>query len=388
MSVPTQETGGEFIAIGKGAIGAEAIDQQLANDPALSLAFVQDRTGIRDAREAPQNGHLGVGVEELPMLSSGGFAAMDELQMHKFLGNVQFALEATPYNQHEMLAELIPALRKQNIFTVMASKGFMAEHPEAALEVYQAGYLGPDATLGGNTGIFPLFENVSDDRTVGFEGIVNGTFSRMFDLARRGKTPEEILPIVLPRSVEHPRGEGLAEPGAKNVLEVLHGEHSDNIGKAVNAYNFGILPNDSGDIDSDEIARVNDAEVYKITEEQAEELFAEPEEMAYVVNWHRDGGEIPHEYYDPSKVPGVFMLEVGTSGLIVGGFRRLAQTSPMHVITQQTGPLNGMAITKKIKPGRAGWDNHIIIGTGAGPIPTAHRMVLNARHLRERHGLI
>lgn len=378
-----QETGGEFIAIGKGAIASEAMNQQLAADPTLRVRYIQDSNGVLDAREADQSGGLSAEeIEGLPRTGIESFTHLDELQMRQLLDGVGFALEATPYGAHDEIAGIVQKLQSMDIPTIMASKGFMAEHPEEALSVYLRGQLGIDATLGGNTGIFPLFEGVSDDRTVAFEGIVNGTFSRMFDLKRRGKTDEEILKTVLPRSADNPKGEGLAEPSATTILEVMHGEHSDNLGKAVNAYNFGVLPNDSGEIDGSDIARIGEAEIYDITEVQAEELFAEPGGMAYVVNWHRDGGEIPPEYYDASKVPGVFTLEVNDSGLIVGGFRRLSVVSPMHVITQRQGPLNGMAITKKIKPGLSGWDNNVVIGTGAGPIPTANRMVLNSKRLR------
>lgn len=390
MAAAVQEAGAEFIVIGKGAIASEAIDQQLADDPGARLRLVQDSGSILDARDADQNGKLNAKIGDLPVVP--GAKRLTELEepveATTLLDGVKFALEATPYSAHEDMAELIPLLHARGILTIMASKGFMAEHPEEALDVYLAGYLGPDATLGGNTGIFPFFDSISDDRTVSFEGIVNGTFSRMFDLMRSGKSAEEILATVRPRTKDNPRGEGLAEPGATTLLQLLHGEHEDNLGKAVNAYNFGILPNDSGEIDGSEIARIGDAQISEITEEQAEALFADPHDMAYVVNWHRDGGEIPEEYYDASKVPGVITLEVGDSGLIVGGFRKVPETSRIHVITQRPGPLNGMSITKKIKSGRGGWDRNAVIGTGAGAIPTAHRMVLNSRALRMRHNRI
>lgn len=374
------ERHGEFISIGKGAIATEAISQQLEYDSFSSLALVQDREGVRELRRLKQRGSLHVDISDAAYIDGAAdLADLDPQDPDNPLNGVEFAFEATPYDAHTMLSKVIPYLREQGIFTVMASKGFMVMHPSTAMEVYQAGYLGRDATLGGDAGIYPHFDEVSDDRTVSFEGIFNGTYSRTLELMRLGIREEEIVAIV------GPDGEGLAEPGANTLLQIVHGEHGDNVGKAINAYNFGVLVNQSGEIDEGDLAQLDKARIVEITADQVKELFENPEDMAYVVNWHRDGSEIPEEYYDENKAIGVFTLPVGESGLIVGSFRKLTNKSPMHVITQSSGPLNGVAIYKKVKGGSGLELPYIKLGLGAGPVPTAHRMVLNAANMRARH---
>lgn len=391
------ETSGEFISIGKGTIASEAIAQQLEADPSVSLAFVQGSQGLYEPVDLDALRRDGKLQESLAGIENGvnpGLAIVlsDEEpptslldltseQADEVLRGVEFALEATPYGAHEEMARIIPELSARGIFTVMASKGFMAEHPAEAMEVFLAGYLGRDATLGGDTGVFPHFDEIADDRIVSFEGVFNGTYSRMMDLIRAGKRPKEVLEIV------GPDNEALAEPGAKNLLEVLHGEHGDNVGKAVNAYNFGLLPNLSRQIHAEDFARIEDADISDITEEQAQDIFEDPYRIAYVVNWHRDGSKIPPEYYDPNKSIGVFTLPVSAGGLIIGSFRRLDKSSPMHGITQNPGPLNGIALYKQVGPGQTGIIPYARFGIGAGPVPTAHRMVLNAANMRARHNM-
>lgn len=255
--------------------------------------------------------------------------------------SVDIVFLCIPSDQAEMARDYIQFFAEKDTRIVTCEKWALSVYPTVI--DYYAPDMGKSATVGGGTRMLSCLALRSSKDICEISGVLNGTLNYIFDELSNGKSQNDVLAEVLEKKY--------AEPGSTTLGEVITAELGDLTKKAI------IMTNASGILE--------------------EKLTWKPDE--YTV----DSFFLDKALQNPSEYRFLYILADHEYSGFIGG---------LEIESGKWWCYAGLFLVKNASFELPRWVNNIltitegdetytITGPGAGPVPTARAMILDAESL-------
>ncbi len=264
-------------------------------------------------------------------------------------GEKMIAFLAIPTDNGKTAFEYISYFADKGIPVITCEKGALAGNFQELLPYIKSGRLSISATVGGGTRMLSYLNGRTHGGTIigqvdSIVGVLNGTLNYIFSCLSTGESRESVLKEVLERKY--------AEPGAATFEEIIKGEEGDLHKKGIILANlstfFGhpLKLSDNLQVDNESLGKALD----KPKEHRFLVLISKTKNNDFLAGAHYEQNELH--------------LQIGLFNTKnIGSYLVLPE-----------GVNNALFVNE-------GSSTFSVVGPGAGPVPTAHAMILDAMDL-------